>query len=1444
MLLCLLFSSRIVFAQNTIADGDWTNTSIWDTGILPGSTDNVTVNNTVVIPVGDTVRIGNLTISPTGSLSVYGTLIVNGDMTMEFTGTQESEFFMGRYSTVIVNGNVTLSNKVVLTLSSYFIVTGDFTKSGSSNQGDLTIDGAHIYLLGNVSVPSGGATSTDPWANFTTCDGTYSGSTSTVGDNCDYGTAQDFANNINSIPSGVLNLIDCSVTTAPTWNGVYGIPHSQGMIQVGGSITLTAEAQSDPSWTYQPVYYHWRGPAGFSQTTDQATLTISSATLGMTGYYTCTAVNSIGCSITDSTYVLVTDCGLPNSGYFSKDNYTGNWEDPNSWGTSDAGFVVPPPSDPVSSQTITIHGNITINGNLTIGTSQQYLCDTLVVTGDFLATNPTLTIGPEGVLIVLGNYDGSTSNGIISNEGTIIFSGNFDNSGHKISNTGDIYVFDDTPILNGLTPSGTSSGDLPSSLQAFYCSLSGGNCGIGSTSAILSGDATINSGESANLSVRITGGTEPYTIVYTDGTSNYTVSNYISGDPITVSPGATTTYSLVDVVDANSNTGTGNAGSATITVQVDPPVFTTCSSDITVTADATNSSGECGAYVWYDVPVVTDNSGAFTGDLSGSGLTYIGMYNGHSYYYTNVKMTPAEAQTKAFEVGGHLATITSSGENDYLTLNTPWGKNLSTTSGTDYKYWIGLTDAETEGTWKWVTGEPFVYDKWYQGTLIGNQPNNLVNSNGVDQDWAELWNFTYWQWPSYHDFYGEWNDNYSDDSRRAIIEFEGPQFTMDSGQPSGSFFTVGTHTLSFSSTDIDGNVTTCSFQITVTETEPPTITAPSDITQSVDLGVCTAAVSVPDPTYSDNCSVASLTWEMTGATVDNSAGSGINSVGTYTFNKGTTTITWTVTDASGNSAQASMDVTVTDDQNPTITAPADVSVYFDPSSCVATGVSLGTPTTDDNCGVASVTNNAPVSFPEGTTTVTWTVTDNSGNTATATQKVTVTGFISSDDPSTEGTDSWIGHIYDGTNFQDYYGYTSEPQEFDEDFGGSTNCYDFDNSLGAGKASINTTTFSVHYQMHSTLNGIYLVDIGSDDGARLYVDGNAVYDHWSNRAYATDAGILFSVNGDNHLLLDFYENTGANRISFNNLRKVNNTLTSGNTQNVCINSTPAAIVGSDAFADSPISGNTSYTVAYQWQESTDGTNFTGISGATGKDYTPPATTAGKTYYQRVLTVSRTNPGMSTATVASSVSDVAEIIVNKVSLSAAITDESCPGSGNGVINLTATGGTPGYTYSWSTTDGSGLNTSSEDQTGLSPGTYNVMVTDGKGCAASGSYTVSTTPDITAPVIETLNDVLIGCVDDPGTGTYVVNNIGLPGTSYYDNCTSNANLIVEYRIVHNSVTLVDFGDDSDGDPSGYAFPEGISTVTFKVIDESLNETTQSFNVEIHFNPKTQDIEHQKIN
>ncbi|MGY8902633.1 MAG: SprB repeat-containing protein, partial [Flavobacteriales bacterium] len=54
-------------------------------------------------------------------------------------------------------------------------------------------------------------------------------------------------------------------------------------------------------------------------------------------------------------------------------------------------------------------------------------------------------------------------------------------------------------------------------------------------------------------------------------------------------------------------------------------------------------------------------------------------------------------------------------------------------------------------------------------------------------------------------------------------------------------------------------------------------------------------------------------------------------------------------------------------------------------------------------------------------------------------------------------------------------------------------------------------------------------------------------------------------------------------------------------------------------------------------------------------------------------------------------------------------SCFGALNGEIDLTVTGGTPVYTYEWSSSDGTGYDPTSQDQTDLSSGTYIVKVTD---------------------------------------------------------------------------------------------------------------------------------------
>jgi hypothetical protein len=71
--------------------------------------------------------------------------------------------------------------------------------------------------------------------------------------------------------------------------------------------------------------------------------------------------------------------------------------------------------------------------------------------------------------------------------------------------------------------------------------------------------------------------------------------------------------------------------------------------------------------------------------------------------------------------------------------------------------------------------------------------------------------------------------------------------------------------------------------------------------------------------------------------------------------------------------------------------------------------------------------------------------------------------------------------------------------------------------------------------------------------------------------------------------------------------------------------------------------------------------------------------------------------------------------------AVLDITCNGLTDGSIDITVSGGILSYTYSWTTTDGSGLVAASEDQTGLGAGTYDLTVTDGNLCTGTGTIVI---------------------------------------------------------------------------------------------------------------------------
>ena len=79
----------------------------------------------------------------------------------------------------------------------------------------------------------------------------------------------------------------------------------------------------------------------------------------------------------------------------------------------------------------------------------------------------------------------------------------------------------------------------------------------------------------------------------------------------------------------------------------------------------------------------------------------------------------------------------------------------------------------------------------------------------------------------------------------------------------------------------------------------------------------------------------------------------------------------------------------------------------------------------------------------------------------------------------------------------------------------------------------------------------------------------------------------------------------------------------------------------------------------------------------------------------------------------------------------TNISCFGGSNGAATVIANGGTPGYTYSWSPSGGTGATA-----TGLSAGSYTCSVTDANSCVATRVFTCTQTPALIATAASQTN------------------------------------------------------------------------------------------------------------
>ncbi|MDA3854315.1 MAG: DUF2341 domain-containing protein, partial [Bacteroidales bacterium] len=145
--------------------------------------------------------------------------------------------------------------------------------------------------------------------------------------------------------------------------------------------------------------------------------------------------------------------------------------------------------------------------------------------------------------------------------------------------------------------------------------------------------------------------------------------------------------------------------------------------------------------------------------------------------------------------------------------------------------------------------------------------------------------------------------------------------------------------------DASGNTSLCTANLAILDTIAPWSTScPIDVD---DLFV--TLYDPADPVFEDNCGIESVTWTMSGATSDSSAPTGFNYIGNYDFNEGTTVISYTATDASGNKVNCEFEITIKDPCDAAISGNLDTD---------GDGISDVCDLDDDNDGILDIDENS------------------------------------------------------------------------------------------------------------------------------------------------------------------------------------------------------------------------------------------------------------------------------------------------------------------------------------------------------------------------------------------------------------------------------------------------------------------------------------------------------
>ena len=545
--------------------------------------------------------------------------------------------------------------------------------------------------------------------------------------------------------------------------------------------------------------------------------------------------------------------------------------------------------------------------------------------------------------------------------------------------------------------------------------------------------------------------------------------------------------------------------------------------------------------------------------------------------------------------------------------------------------------------------------------------------------------------------------------------------TFTNGTSSVSLTNPYTYSWSNGATTQDVNgITAGTYTVTVTDGGSCTSSQAINVTQPT-------AISLSSTTTSASCSTNNGSINLTV-----SGGSGTY---TYLWSNGATTqdisslaagnYSVTVTDA--NNCTATSTVTVGSTSGLTLSTTAThVQCNGGSTGAVNLTVAGGTP------GYTFLWSNSATSedissLAAGTYSVT--VTDNGGCTASASTTITQPSALSASAVATAvscngGTTGSVNLTVSGGTSG--YTYLWSNSSTTEDISGvAAGIYSVTvTDANACTATASATVTQPTALSLSTVNTDVTCNGAGTGAVNLTVSGGTSgYTYlWSNSATTQD---ISSITSGTYTVTV----TDANACT----ASTSATITQPTVISLSSTTTSASCSSNNGSINLSVTGGTgAYT--YAWS---NGATTQNISSLAAGSYSVTVTDANSCTATSTITVSSTS-GLALGTSSSNV--------------------TCNGASTGAVNLTVSGGTPGYTYLWSNS------ATSEDISSLAAGTYSVTVTDNGGCTATTSVTITQPSVLTASAVATAvtcNGGANGSVDVTVTG----------GTSAYSYNWSNS-------------------------------------------------------------------------